>query len=280
MKILFNKYLLSITLIFIFSSSFAKAKKKSFKNELSISWGWNRAIFSKSDLHLKGNDYNFTLHKVVAKDRQSPFGYDPYFKLSQITIPQYNFRVGFFVKDNWQISIASDHMKYVMQQNQTVKIDGSIANSGTSYDGNYSGHSIQLKDNFLTFEHTDGLNYVNCEVRRMNNLYNFKKLKQTNWLNIDVNGIAGMGAGLLLPRTNTHLLNNNRYDQFHLAGYGLAPVLGLNLTFYQYFFLQGELKAGYINMPDIRTTEFKSDKASQHFYFFQQNISLGFKYRF
>lgn len=280
MKIVFLNFLFLFLFVLMFIPSFAKSKKKSFKNEVSITWGWNKAIFSKSDIHFKGSNYDFTLHKVVAKDRQSPFGYDPYFKLSEITIPQYDFRIGLFIKNNWQLSIGTDHMKYEMKQNQDVIIDGTITNSGTIYDGNYNGQTIQIKDNFLTFEHTDGLNYVNCEVRRMDNLYNFKKLKKTKWLNIDVNGIAGLGVGVLLPRTNTHLLNNNRYDQFHLAGYGLAPMAGLNLTFYQYFFIQGELKAGYINMPDIRTTEFKSDKASQHFFFFQQNISFGFKYRF
>jgi hypothetical protein len=35
------------------------------------------------------------------------------------------------------------------------------------------------------------------------------------------------------------------------------------------------MKAGYINMPDIRTTMNVRDKASQHFEFFQYNILFG-----
>lgn len=256
-----------------------KIQRKTFKNEVSISWGWNRGQFTQSDLHLKGTNYNFTLNQIVAKDRQSPFGFDPYFKLSRITIPQYDFRVGYFFKHNWQLSFGFDHMKYVMQQDQIVSINGNISTTDSTYNGTYSGSNIQLKSDFLTFEHTDGLNYLNLELRRKEHLFNLKKIKQSKYLDIDMNAIAGFGAGLMYPKTNTHLLKNNRYDEFHIAGFGFAPVIALNVTFYQFFFIQGEFKAGYINMPDIRTTEFKTDKASQHFMFLQENISFGFRYK-
>lgn len=279
MKIVYIKYILILFFLFSFSTLFAK-NKKSFKNEVSFFWGWNHAQYSTSNLHLKGADYDFTLKKIVAKDRQSPFGYNPYFKLNTITIPQYDYRLGWFFKNNWQVSVGFDHMKYVMKQNQTVAIDGFINTSDSIYNGTYTGQDIVLKDDFLTFEHTDGLNYLNAEIRRMDNLYNLKKLKNSKWLNIDINGLAGFGVGFMYPRTNTHLLNYNRYDEFHIAGFGLASVTGLNISFYNFFFLQCELKGGFINMPNIRTTEFKTDKGSQHFWFAQENVSFGFKYRF
>lgn len=37
------------------------------------------------------------------------------------------------------------------------------------------------------------------------------------------------------------------------------------------------MKGGFINMPDIRTTEFKADRAAQHFFFWQGNILFGFQ---
>ena len=256
-----------------------KIKRQTFKNEVSVSWGWNRGQYTPSDLHLKGDKYNFTLKQIIAKDRQSPFGFDPYFKLNRITIPQYDFRVGYFFKDNWQLSFGFDHMKYVMQQDQIVAINGCIFTEDSTYNGTYTGGNIQLKSDFLTFEHTDGLNYLNVELRRKEQLFNFKKIKQSKCLDIDMNAIAGIGVGIMYPRTNTHLLNNNRYDEFHVAGFGFAPILALNLTFYKFFFIQSEFKAGYITMPDIRTTEFKSDKASHHFMFLQENICFGFRYK-
>jgi hypothetical protein len=43
---------------------------------------------------------------------------------------------------------------------------------------------------------------------------------------------------------------------------------GLNLTFFKHFYIQGgELKGGYINMQDIRTTKV-SKTVLQSFFFF------------
>ena len=88
-------------------------------------------------------------------------------------------------------------------------------------------------------------------------------------------GIRRSGAGVLLPKTNTTLLGKERYDEFHLAGYGLSGKVGLNFTFFKHFFIQAEVKGGYINMNDIRTTNNTADKASQDFWFFQRIIAVG-----
>jgi len=79
----------------------------------------------------------------------------------------------------------------------------------------------------------------------------------------------------LLPRTNTTLLNKERYDEFHLAGYGIAAVSGVQIGIMEHYFAQMEVKGGFINLPDIRTTKSKSDKARQHFWFSQLNIAFG-----
>ncbi len=235
-------------------------------------WGWNRGGFTNSDIHFHGNDYNFTLYQVVAHDRQTDLGIDPYLSPGSVTIPQTNARIGYFLNDHWSLSLGLDHMKYVMDQDQTANITGTIQNSGTPYDGVYNNSPLVLKSDFLMFEHTDGLNYINFEVRRHDMLVN---LKRYHLPNISLNLIEGLGAGVLLPKTNTTLLGFNRYDDFHLAGWGLAGMVGLNLTFFDHFFIQSELKGGFINMPDIRTTEFSADRADQKFYFDQLNFIIG-----
>ena len=237
------------------------------KGEFYFYIGWNRGWFTNSDITFKGDDYNFTIKNVAAKDRQSPFNLDTYLNPTKFTIPQYNFRMGYFFNDHFSISIGTDHMKYVMIHDQTVKISGFISDSDTEYNGVYNDDQIKLKNDFLQFEHTDGLNYINTEVRRFDNLINFRK--------VNINIVEGAGVGMLFPRTNTTLLDKDRYDQFHVAGYGLSALLGLNVKFLKYFFVQSELKGGYINMPDIRTTKFTSDRASQHFLFLQSNILFG-----
>ena len=260
-------------LILIFLSSLfittTQAQQKitgNTKGDITVFWGWNRSWFGNSDIHFMGGDYNFTLKDVVAKDRQTKFDPAIYFHPKWITIPQTNLRIEYFYKKNYSISIGVDHMKYVVQQNQEVLIIGNIDNSGTAYDGDYNDEMIPIDNGLLKFEHSDGLNYINFEYRRFDNLVKFK-----NW---NLNIAEGLGIGFLLPKTNATLLNNKRHDEFNLAGYGFNYVIALNLSYKRYF-MQSELKGGFINMPDIRTSEHKSDKASQHFLFAQLNFLLG-----
>lgn len=235
-------------------------------------WGWNRSFYTNSDIHFAGKDYDFILKDIVAKDRQSPFNLRTYFNLTSFTIPQYNFRFGYYFHDKYQISFGADHMKYVMVSEQTAKINGHIENSGTNYDGDYENEDFVVAKDFLLFEHTDGLNYENIEVRRFDALFTRKNFV------FSVN--EGFGIGILLPRTNATLMNNRRYDQFNFAGYGFAAVASVNFTFFKYFFIQPEFKGGFIHMPDIRTTSNKVDRASQYFWFSQYNVVFGGNFRF
>jgi len=239
------------------------------KGDITVLWGWNRGWFTNSDIHLRGDNYDFTLTDVVAKDRQTKFDPAIYFHPQWISIPQTNFRIEYFHKENYSISIGVDHMKYVVQQNQEVLINGNINNSGTDYDGDYRNGTIPIDHGFLKFEHSDGLNYINFEYRRFDNL-----VKYQNW---NLNIAEGLGTGFLLPRTNATLFNNKRHDEFNLAGYGFNAVIALNLSYKRYF-IQSELKGGFINMPDIRTTEHKSDRASQRFFFTQLNFLVGYSF--
>jgi hypothetical protein len=252
------------------------APEKTSQGRLYIYWGWNRGWFSNSDIRFKGSNYNFLLKDVVAKDRQSPFDADLYLNPARMSIPQTNFRIGYFLTDHWNISMGVDHMKYVMQQNQNVGITGYIQDTETPYNNIYNNNKIILTSDFLTFEHTNGLNYVNVESRRSDQWFSSRR---TGIANISISTTAGAGAGILYPRTDTKLLGYKRYDEFHVAGYGLAAILGINVTFWNIFFLQTEVKGGFINMPDIRTTELRTDKGSQHFFFLQHNYELGMSIR-
>lgn len=271
-----KKYILPAILLLVslpgFSQSLNHQTAKSRKGEFYAYWGWNRGAFTKSDIHFAGDNYDFLLKDVVAKDRQSPFDGNLYLNPGSATIPQYNFRLGYFFNDHYNVSFGIDHMKYVMQGNQVVKISGSIDSTGTKYDGTYTDDDITLSNDFLTFEHTDGLNFINFDIRRFDALF--------VWKHFNINLTEGVGAGMLYPRTNTKLLGGARYDEFHVSGYGLSGMVGLNFEFYNHFFIQTELKGGYINMPDIRTTMDPADGASQDFFFGQMNIVFGANFRF
>lgn len=258
-----------------FSQEVEEKSEKGNKGKMYVIWGWNRGYFSDSDINFKGENYAFTLHDVKAKDKVNAFTFRDYINPGRVTIPQTNFRIGYFFNDNYTVSIGVDHMKYVMRNYQTVKIDGEI-NTGTQLDGVYNNDDILLTHTFLTFEHTDGLNYINLEVNRFDNLNKLLNFKSKD---IEINLTEGIGAGILYPKTNTKLLGKERYDEFNVAGYGISAKVGLNLAFFKYFFLQSDFKVGYINMADIRTTVNKADSASQKFTFFEKTIMIGTRFQ-
>ena len=243
------------------------------KGKFYVFWGGNRESYSKSDIRFKGADYDFTIYNVSAHDKPKGYHID-YVNPARMTIPQTNLRIGYFINDHYNISIGLDHMKYVMYNDRRVDYSGYYPEEGNNTFGEtISDDELLLTEDFLLFEHTDGLNYINTEISRVDDISGLIGLPNTDKFQINVT--EGIGGGFLYPKTNTTLLGKDRYDEFHISGYGLSVKVGLNFTFFKYFFIQTELKGGYIEMNDIRTTKDKADSAEQNFWFFQRIIAVG-----
>ncbi|PCH89665.1 MAG: hypothetical protein COB88_00015, partial [Flavobacteriales bacterium] len=189
--------------------------KPTAKGNLFIHWGYNRSGYTTSDISFEGPGYDFELKNVAAKDRQSSFDLKTYFGPTTFTYPQYNFVVGYFINDGLSISLDVDHMKYVMINNQVSAISGFINKRSPEYDGVFENESIVLSPEFLSFEHTDGLNYENIELTRYMNLWSGKNN------NVAFSAHTGVAAGILIPRSSVRLLGEGS-DQFHLAGFGTS----------------------------------------------------------
>ncbi|MFH6967132.1 hypothetical protein [Flavobacterium sp. FlaQc-28] len=261
------------------------------KGKFFVMWGGNRESYSNSDVNFRGKDYNFTVENMKAHDKPKGWHVD-YVNPVNMTIPQTNLRLGYFFSDHYSVTIGVDHMKYVMSQNQIANVNGYIDlpadQAGSIYNGAYNNRPVDMSIGsaqeggmppgstgtpFLIYEHTDGLNYVNTEVSRFDDVSKWFGLPNID--KVQINLTEGLGAGLLYPKTNTTLLGKDRHDDFHISGYGVSAKAGINVTFFKHFYIQGELKGGYINMQDIRTTVSNEDKASQDFFFFQRIIAVG-----
>jgi hypothetical protein len=240
------------------------------KGSVMLFWGWNQAKYSKSDIHFKGKGYDFELDHVVAHDRQTPFEFGKYFNPGSITVPQVNYRITYFPVDRLGITLGMDHMKYVVDQEQTVDFRGNI--SDPKYASMIKNGKVDLTDaNFLTFEHTDGLNYINVGAQKYHEVMHRK--------HVDLYLSYGGGFGALLPKSNVMLMGNERSDRFHLAGFGVDMRMAASLILAHHIVLQAEGKLGYINMADIKTTlNDQPDHALQDFVFAQYNIGIGYTF--
>ncbi|AWH85848.1 hypothetical protein HYN59_12370 [Flavobacterium album] len=250
------------------------------KGKFFVYWGGNRESYSKSDINFTGNGYNFTLYDVEAHDKPKGWSVD-YVNPCRMTIPQTNARIGYYISDHYSIGIGLDHMKYVMTQNNSVKMNGYIDlpqdEAGSVFNGTYNNVPVVLTEDFLTFEHTDGLNFVNAGVSRIDDFSKYFGITNTDI--VQLNLVEGVYGGFLYPKTNAKVLEKRRHDDFHISGFGIMAEAGINITFLKHFFIVGEFKTGYIDMPDIRTTYQGADRASQHFTYFQKMISFGGTFR-
>ncbi|MEY3447361.1 MAG: hypothetical protein RIR45_2116 [Pseudomonadota bacterium] len=234
----------------------------------SVYWGWNRSNYSASDIHFTGTDHDFTLRGVAANDIQTDVSqhlFDTYLNPSEITIPQTNLRIAYQYNADTAIAVNLDHMKYVVAQDQSVPISGQILGVAQS------GQQV-LANNWLNFEHTDGLNIVTLEL---------EKQRPVDWFgeNHAAKVFALAGVGLVLPKTNAtmHMINQVRNDQFHFAGYSVGMGAGLDVDVYKDVFFRTAYKTGYVDLPDVLTSA-RGDKASHHFTYNELLIALGIRF--
>lgn len=262
-------------LIFIFvllsNSSFTQnVDNKAVAGKFYFYWGYNRATFAVSDLHFAGPNYNFTLQKVKAFDRPSPFSVQEYFSLTKITIPQYDYRIGYQWNGHWAISVGVDHMKYVVAQNQSVLMTGTVSPAASiQYAGTYANQAVILKEDFLRFEHTNGLNLVSLDIGYQKDRFYFPKINTT------LSGHVGFGVGAVIPKTDSHVFGKGQDNPFHWSGYGVSGTMGLEARFWKNIFFRAQIRAGWIGLSDILLDNDAPERARQNIQFVQYYGVLG-----
>ena len=240
---------------------------KKGKGVLYGSWGYNRDWFSKSDLHFEdsGSDnYNFTLSNVRAQDRP---GFDELLETAvhgDITIPQYNYRLGYYFnnKSDIGVEINFDHAKYVMIQDQSVHVKGQI-------------HGIEMdKDtvlgaDFLKFEHTNGANFLMGNfIKRISC---FHSANNKHWLS----PIVKTGAGIMIPKTDVTLFGTRVDNKFHIAGWLVGLETGFRYDV-SHFFIEATVKESFVDYTDVLTIG--TGKANHNFWCFEAILTAGFQF--
>jgi len=237
----------------------------------SFEWGWNNESYSKSDIHFKGIDHQFTLHDVHATDTQKTLTpqtlFNTYLNPGKITIPQTTARIAYQLNSETSLALNLDHMKYVVSDAQTVSASGQYLQKTYSS----SGHQY-LSPTFMHYEHTDGLNVVTLE---------YEKKYPIHQLIGHLNGhfFALVGAGIVIPKSNVTMtmLGQVRNDKFHLSGTNLDVAVGLEIDFSKDYFARTSYKVGRVNLSDVVTSA-RQDKASQKIHYQEASLTFGLRF--
>lgn len=267
--------LLTVLVLLSFSAAGQKwsSKKKysTAKNTAYFYWGYNRDIYTKSDITFNGPGYNFVVHDVRAHDRPSR-DFLTYVTPNSISVPQFNIRLGYYYADHWDLSVGYDHMKYVMAKDQTLFMDGEITSTTNSQLSGVYDHStgkIPIREQDLHYENTNGLNYISVQLNNTTPRY------WTNSKNFVIHQRLGLGAGPVVTQTDFFWDGNQYHSTFAVTGYGVSLHTGVRFDFFNRFFFQSNWSGGFIQLPHNRTIDGSTDFARQKFVYGQWELLGG-----
>jgi len=230
--------------------------------EYFVSWGYNGDTYSKSDIHIRqpslGND--FILAQVQARDSKA---WTELFSHS-LFVPQYNLRFGMFFNERWGLEVALDHMKWIVRQDQQVRMIGQL--NGASTD-----QRITLTPDVLKYQLNNGANPIFFNlVRRV-------RLRGESGRTGSVFFLAKGGGGFAVPHTENVLFgqpNEKGFQAFHGWDLDAAAAIRVHMLKRLYFeFEEKALYARYFGVKVDRGTADHSLKASE----FNFNFGVSFR---
>ncbi len=250
----------------------ATAQKGPLFKGMYVQWGYNTEWYTKSNIRFNlSNGDNFMLVRAKAHDKPDLDAI--YKKPIEISIPQYNYRFGFYLNNakTKSVEINFDHIKYVVTDGQKVRVRGTI--NGQKVDAD----SILDPQTFLHLEHTDGGNLLHINYVQQNTIaYNQAKNRPL------VNTIWKLGAGINIPRTDFTYRGDRLNNYFHVAGYNVSAEAGARLYVSKRLFFEGTAKSGYVRYINalVNTTKIKGNRVHHGFGYFELIGLIGYDIKF
>ncbi len=244
------KHLLAIALLALsnlalaqdFPESTPPKIKKERNHYFYLTWGYNAESYTRSDVHVSQPEigYEYTMHNVRGHDFN---GWDKGIFNQELTIPQYSYRIGwmFDKKRGMGVEINFDHTKYIISEDQTVRVTGQLGD----------GRSV---DTAVYFDRSNGFRYY------LNNGANFflinfvKQLpvweSRRGNLRLDVLGKAGIGP--VVPHVENTLFGKANDPHFQIGGWNVGLEVDAQVTALNRVFLEGGIKGDYARYSGLR----------------------------
>lgn len=255
--------LVFLLLVLIAGTGSAQEEKKKKKKNGSVyfSWGYNTEWYTRSNLHVKqsslGNDYK--LMKVIARDHR---GWDKDLLHQDFTIPQYNYRLGYYFneKQDLALEINFDHTKYIIIDNQWLRLKGTLNHVPTETNIFFS------ESNGFQYFLNNGANFLLFNLVKRVGLYTTDSRR----LYIDLIGKAGIGP--VIPHVQNRLFGKDNKQGFQIGGWNTGVETALRVTFMRYAYFEFSQKVDYARYSNLRVYE---GRAKQNFGTYELILSAG-----
>jgi len=253
--------LLTATLVLIgFFANAQIPKKKERKGEFYFSWGYNKEWYTNSNVRVMqpslGNDYKF-MH-IKGHDH---IGWDQGLLGIPLSIPQYNYRLGFLVnkKKNLFFEINFDHTKFIFAD-QDARIVGKLNNRQIDTSVAFNGA------NGFYYYLNNGANFLLFNLVKRWHIY------QSGNGHFKLDGFGKAGIGPVIPHVQNSLFGKENSPGFQLGGWNVGAEGALRATFFKNVYLEFSNKLDYAVYSGLKIYE---GKAGQAFGTYELILSLG-----
>jgi hypothetical protein len=196
------------------------------------SWGYNMEWYTHSNITVDQPQLNndFAYEDLSAHDR---IGWNNLFHV-QPTIPQYNYRIGYFFdeKQLWGIEISFDHTKYVVYQGNNAEVKGTL-------NGRQVDTTILINQSTLYWQLNNGANWFDLNITRKLPIYSTSDNKFVLY------ALVKAGTGPNVPHVDDVIFGHQNIDHFQYGGWNVGTEALIRATFFQYAFVEFSNKLIY-----------------------------------
>jgi hypothetical protein len=242
------------------------AQKTERKGEFYFSWGYNKDYYTNTNIFVNqpslGNNFNFK--NTILVDHP---GWDEGLFNTALSIPQYNYRFGYFFDKNkdWAFEINFDHTKALIKDNHSIHLVGIYHGASIDSTFNFSKTGDGTSRNYYYLN--NGANFLLFNIVKRNR---FKSLSSKN---IAIDGLGKFGIGPLIPHVQNSLFGKENDSKFQFGGWNTGTEYALRSTFYKKLYLEFSGKLDYAMYYNLNVFE---GNARQNFGTLEFILSFGY----
>ena len=232
------------------------------KGEFYFSWGYNTEWYTRSNIYVNQPTLqnNYSYRNIMGNDHR---GWDDALLSKDITIPQYNYRIGYFFnrKKGLGFEINFDHTKFLFTDGQVAHIKGTL--HGRAVDSSV----LFAHDNGNYYYLNNGANFLLFNIVKRMNIYT---TKQNKAFKLDFLGKAGFGP--VIPHVENSFFGQANEPHFQFGGWNVGLEAAFRFTFVKYIYLEFCNKLDYASYSNLKIYE---GTAKQAFGTYELILNLG-----
>ncbi|PWU02506.1 MAG: hypothetical protein C5B52_05455 [Bacteroidetes bacterium] len=232
------------------------------KGEFYFSWGYNTEWYTRSNVYVNQPELqnNYSFRNIKGHDRK---GWDDEILNKDFTIPQYNYRIGYFFnkKKGLGFEINFDHTKFIFSDGQNAAIKGTL--NGRAVDSSV----VFSQANGFYYYLNNGANFLLFNIVKRMNVYTTKKNQA---FKIDFLGKAGIGP--VIPHVENSFFGHANDPHFQFGGWNVGLEAAFRFTFAKYIYLEYCNKLDYARYSNLKIY---SGTAKHAFGTYEMILNLG-----